>query len=159
MKKHPWRPSWNKPHLVTIALPIPPWDRSRPLSEWFIKPPLRPSDKWAKWGSQRLLPPRSLPWLLTLTALSVYISVSASLHLGQQRRQPVSTYRHACRPAPARSLCQKQSSSAARPRWPAAATASLSSSQNTLDYIYVYVSTGPSVSVVFPHWIFEENRY
>lgn len=42
-------------------------------------------DKWDKWGKLRiqcLPPPHSLPWLLTLTALSVYISVSASLHLG-----------------------------------------------------------------------------
>lgn len=35
-----------------------------------------------------------LPSRLTLTALSVYISVSASLHLDQQRRQPVSTSAH-----------------------------------------------------------------
>lgn len=124
------------------------WDRSRPLLQWFIKPSLPSSDKWAKWGSHGLPPPRSLPSLLTLTALSVYISVSASLHLDQQRRQPVSTYRHACRPAPARSLCQKQSTSAAptRPRWPANSTALLSSSQSTLDSIYSCLNSNrPSI--------------
>lgn len=100
-------------------------------------------------------PPRSLPSLLTLTALSVYISVSASLYLEQQRRQPVSTYRHACRPAPARSLCQKQSTSAAptRPRCPATKTASLSS-HNTLGSIHSCLNISrPSVPAVFLGWI------
>lgn len=141
---------------MTITPLISLWDCSRALSAWFIKPLLPSSDKWAKWGSQHLPPTHSLPSLLTLTALSVYISVSASLHLDQQRRQPVSTYRLACRPAPTRSICQKQFASAAptRPRRPATTAASLSSPQNTFDFIHSCLNINrPSVPAVFLHWI------
>lgn len=71
-------------------------------------------DKWVKLRTECLPDPQPPPWLLVRTALSVYISVSASLHLDRpwRRRQPVSTCRHVRRHSEPATLCQKQSLSA-----------------------------------------------